>query len=102
MLEGIKERLQVALGWKYIKTFDDAVDIIGPEVSDYVDWYAERGLYLPRDYQTDPAAWTNILRKMQRAFDIASKKEYVEDESLEQEMQEGFELFGKYFYHLWR
>ena len=56
--------------------------------------------------------WKNVLNKMIRAFQLSHDYEYAEGEfsevlntekytMLSKEMDEGFELFGKYFRNLW-
>jgi hypothetical protein len=102
MLKGIKEYLQRSLGWRYQISTEDIIESLHEPITDYVNWYAERGLYLPEEYKTDPGAWTDVLRKIQRSFELAHKKDYKKDEVLKKEMQEGFELFGKYFLDLWK
>lgn len=81
-----------------------------PVVDDYCDWYAEHGITLPEEFSQDPTTWTNILRKIQRAFVLAedslnnvgeihdAQKRDRDDlvTKLLSEQQEGFELFGKY------
>lgn len=81
-----------------------------PIIDTYVDWYAEHGITLPEEFAQDPTSWTNILRKIQRAFvlaeddlnDVGEMQKYLKvnrDDivaKLLDEQQEGFELFGKY------
>lgn len=102
MFKGLKEKFQQTFGWRYSRDIDEVIETLHPLITEYVDWYAERGLYLPENFKSDPSAWTNILRKIQRAFDIALTKEYSKRDDLESEMKEGFELFGKYFIELWK
>ena len=103
MFTGLKKKIQHSINkWKYEVRNEDIVELLNPIVSDYVDWYAERGLYLPETFASDPAAWTGILRKIQRAFDLAQTKEYRKNEVYKGEMEEGFHLFGKYFLELWK
>lgn len=85
-------------------------ETIQPIVDFYADWYAEKGVTLPRGFEQDPSGWTEVLRKIQRAFILASNEDMPdgevykavasgklnEVEKLEGEIQEGFELFGKY------
>lgn len=97
-----RHKIQRSLGWRYATSIDDIIEILKPYINDYVDWYAERGLYLPEEFKSDPAAWTNKLRKIQRAFDLVEKKEYKDNVKLKEEVDEGLQLFGKYFLELWK
>lgn len=74
--------------------------MLAPYVIDYCKWYCEHGLYLPGEYAANPAAWTEILRKIQYAFerDVSDTKETVK---LEKRV-EGLELFYKHIGDLWR
>lgn len=102
MLEKVKDSFHRIMGWTYITSGDDVVELLHPYVTGYVDWYAEKGLYLPKEFETDPSSWTNILRKIQRAFDLANTEGYEETPALKEEMEEGFVLFGKYFREMWK
>lgn len=87
-----------------------AIETLCPIIDDYVDWYCEEGITLPEEFAQDPTTWTNILRKIQRAFILAEDnlnsvgeiQQYLKvnrDDivaKLLDEQQEGFELFGKY------
>lgn len=86
------------------------IDKITDDIIEYTDWYAENGVYLPDEFAQDPSAWTEVLRKIQRAFRLAvmefgSDGEIMKAQILGNQeevkkliggMQEGFELFGKY------
>lgn len=86
------------------------IETLYPIIDVYADWYAEHGITLPEEFAQDPTTWTNILRKIQRAFDLSAngnlpggeidKVRKVNRDDLvrikEEEVQEGFELFGKY------
>lgn len=96
------------------------VSRVTPLIDSYVDWYAQRGIFLPPDYATDPTGWTEVLRKIQRAFILADTEDDDDGEihqakvkwstfgqedpeaikELYNEIQLGFELFGKYLMHL--
>ena len=100
-----------------IKTLRDLVvwNLSG-DVKDYAEWYADHGIYLPEEFSHDPSQWTEVLRKISRAFELRFDEIKGEGElfearnrwaefgevdaeklkELEQEVQEGFELFGKY------
>lgn len=85
------------------------VSALAPIVDYYADWYAERGVTLPAEFEQDPTSWTEVLRKIQRAFVLSNNDSLSGEmnkaigagklndvEKLEKEIQEGFELFGKY------
>ena len=72
----------------------------------------EKGMSLPLEFETDPTGWLLTLAKIEFAFDevfaddldkgFVHKDETQEEFSERQEkIQEGFELFGKYFRNLW-
>lgn len=102
MFKKALDHVQKAFGSKPTSSCEDAVNYLHSMISEYVDWYCEKGLYLPEEFRMDPATWTDILRKIQRAFDLAHTREYIGDVGLKAEMKEGFELFGKYFLELWK
>jgi len=83
-------------------SFEMAVAIIGHHVQEYANWYAKAGMHLPKEYATNPSAWTNVLNEIAQAFDIAETKEYRDNPELEHQMKKGFELFGRYFTELWK
>lgn len=81
-------------------------------LKDFVRNYEERGMSLPMDFQTDPGAWTLVLKKIEYSFDDMWRAEFDDDydmykmseEGLKEhndKVQEGFELYGKYFRDLW-
>jgi len=102
-------------GKKQVTIRDIAVQVMTDVISDYSDWYEEKGLYLPPDFATDPAGWTEALHKIKRAFTLLDDeahqegelweaknrwKEYGEQDAerikeLEHEIQEGLLLFGQ-------
>lgn len=106
----IKDKLRDIRGFTVSK--------IGPLVDAYTEWYAENGLALPPEYATDPSAWTEVLRKMQRAFmllqtqntpgselyeaahkwDAFNERDADEISLLEQEIKDGLAAFGKYLF----
>ena len=99
-------------------------DVVARNVAElmkaYHRWYSEDGLYLPPEYEADPSGWTEALRKMSRAFqlvahiddedgelhnalhkwDSVGEKDVEEIRRLEDEIIEGFTLFGKNLYYL--
>lgn len=96
------------------------VSPLAPRIDEYVDWYAENGLYLPKEYAQRPSDWTEVLRKIQRAFNLMAQtkrtarqeldnaitKKKAGDESefntLVRDVDEGLALFGKHTLDLWR
>lgn len=90
------------------------IEKIGPVIDEYVDWYAENGVSLPECYALDPSGWTEVLRKIQRAFNLASIEnedygEFFEAKKIVDETQRmtainalqddiywGFRLYGKH------
>jgi hypothetical protein len=91
-----------SFSWKGEEDVLALAETIYPRLSDYVDWYCEKGLYLPKEFATDPATWTNILREIQEAFRLLHSGEYRLDEDMQNRVDEGLVLFGKYFRHLWK
>lgn len=90
---------------------DKAVKCLLDIVHKYDNWYAEKGLYLPPDYASDPSGWTEALHKIHRAFKLMDDKnnekgeiwnepDLGKREALEEEVRGGFFLFGKYLYWL--
>ena len=92
-----KERLNV-----YI------VKKLHPAIKAHVKYETEHGILLPQDFKRDPAAWLNVLRNIEYAFDelhkeysgemISLKKESMTERAVK--IQKGFELFGKYLMEL--
>lgn len=123
-MKGFKKAINLARSLINQKTEltlrDTIVTSVFKNIDEYADWYAEAGLLLPPDFATDPTQWTEALRKMQRAFSLVSEeidgygelweaknkwKEFNEKDAeeiklLEQEINEGFALFGKYLYYM--
>lgn len=107
-----EEKLPKRAGVWNIRDF--VVKKIGPIVDEYAEWYAEHGISLPAAYEFDPTGWTETLRHIQRAFNLAAveKEDYGEffdaknnpdpvrrEElltSLREEISTGFRLFGKH------
>lgn len=79
----------------------------------YVKYEEEDGLVLPNEFQSDPAAWLEILKKIEKSFDHEWREDYETDydpyKDMTQEqisdfngkIQEGFELFGRYLRNMW-
>lgn len=89
------------------------VEKIRTPLKAFVKMECESGMTLPSDFSTDPAAWLEVLQKMEYAFDSVwledhdfdnRKQRNMNSDQLvehEKKVQEGFELFGKYFRSLW-
>lgn len=97
---------------------DAAIAYLAPLVDEYADWNAEKGLYLPPDFEKDPSGWAQALREMQYAlntlraeqkgegdlYDAKSRwrgegdKEQIED--INNRVINGLALFGKYLFYL--
>lgn len=73
---------------------------IPDKVEAYTIWQCEHGKHLPDKFKADPAAWTEILRKIERAWVIIRDVYFEEDEGLIKEVEEGMALFGRYFNEL--
>lgn len=122
-MQKLKDILQKLLkpGWSPPATIRDvAVSSLTDIINNYTDWYVENGLYLPPDYATDPSSWNEVLRKIQRAFNLLNDeahqkgelfeakeewKKYGEQDTakiddLNKEIKQGLEFFGKYLFDL--
>lgn len=98
---------------------DFVIKKIGPVVDEYAEWYADHGVSLPEAYQFDPTGWTEILRRIQRAFYLAAiekesvgefaEAQLIQDEArrkevidgYRQEISDGFRMFGKHLNDLY-
>ena len=98
----------------------ETVSAIASLIQDYSKWYAEHGIYLPPEFEQDPSSWTEVLRKMSRAFELLQGENDPEGElyiakhkwdsfgeidseevkALEAEIIEGSSLFGRYLYFM--
>lgn len=90
--------------------FGTTIEKLYPIVDEYVDWYCDHGISLPQAYELDPSGWTEVLRKIQRAFELkATEKEEGSElmlairegnqerlDTLYGEIKTGFSLFGKH------
>lgn len=90
------------------------IKTLRPVINEYADWYAEHGITLPEEFAQDPTTWTNHLRTIQRAFNLAGDELEGKGEiftafknnrddlvaTFNKEKQDGFELFGKYLSEL--
>lgn len=86
------------------------VTLLYPIIDEYVDWYCEHGIYLPKSYELDPTGWTEVLRQIQRAFFLIYTSDQEDGEmtvaikqndeayikKLNEEINSGFFLFGKH------
>lgn len=82
-------------------------------LKEFVRYQAEEGFSLPNEFETDPAAWLEILQKIEFAFNhewsLINETNYrpyhnlTEDErnNHTKRVNEGFELFGKHLRALW-
>ena len=82
-------------------------------LKEFVQHQAEEGMILPNEFATDPAAWLEILQKIEFSIDHAWKEEneldynpirnmgIEEKEEFYKKVDEGFLLFGKYLRDLW-
>lgn len=86
------------------------VEKLQPAIKTYVTYEAEHGHSLPQEFATDPAAWLNILRDIEYAFDWMHSEEFADGfpTSVEEtrkahyeRVQRGCELFGRYLQSLW-
>jgi hypothetical protein len=89
------------------------VEKIRAPLKEFIRYQEERGHGVPTDFANDSAGWLAVLKKIEFAFDESYAEEhdyriwYGEGMTHEQVMerykkvQEGFELFGKYFSDLW-
>lgn len=86
--------------WKG-KTHEEILQHMAPSVIAYANWYCENGLYLPEQYEDDPATWTQVLRYIQATFEIILDGYPIKAE--EHAMyQKGLDLFYAHFKDLWR
>lgn len=99
---------------------DKAVTSLTQMIESYSDWYEEKGLYLPPDYQADPTSWTEALHKVKRAFKMLNdemdgtgelweakngwskfgEKDIEKINELEKEIKEGLAIFGQQLLYL--
>lgn len=96
---------------------DSLIRLIYPRLKHFVTWQTEHGMSCAQDL--DPAAWLEVLRKMERAFDILHERSInpekdppdPEDkvcwdkwvltiQNEDNEIKEGLTLFGKYLQEL--
>lgn len=89
------------------------INTIRPPLKEFVKYQEEQGKSLPVEFSTDPAAWLNILKEIEYAFDSVWREENDFDNRFERNMtdeqrvehnkrvQKGFEYFGKYAMDLW-
>lgn len=77
----------------------------------FVKRYEERGMSLPHEFVTDPAAWLLVLKKIEFSFDYYWNDKHDFSEYIKKtpdeiraenaKVNEGMELFGKYMMELW-
>ncbi len=100
--KGKAKKSNDSFSWKGEEDVLALAETIYPRLNDYIDWYCEKGLYLPEEFATDPASWTTILRDIQEAFRLLHSGEYRLGEVYQEKVDIGLALFGKYFRHLWK
>lgn len=71
-----------------------------PRLKHFITWQAEYGKRVPQEFINDPAEWLNVLRKIERAFDIVVVGDYRSD-TAKAEVGEGLSLFARYYLDLW-
>jgi hypothetical protein len=86
---------------------------IRPVFKKYVRYEEEHGMSLPFDFSSDPAGWLIVLKKIEFSIDHewdefqtddynpCEKMTTEEREEFNKKVQEGFELWGRYFTNLW-
>ncbi len=88
-----------------------------PPLKEYVKYQTEKGMSTPQEFAKDPAAWLNVLREIEYAFDEIYKddefgysEEYMgevkrrtEEESKirQKRIEDGLVYFGRYLRDLW-
>lgn len=76
------------------------VDAVLPLIDSFTIYQLEHGLRLPVEFASNPAGWTDSVRKMRESFRLWKLgKVYTDAEK--RDLKEGFILFGKYFIDLW-
>ncbi len=82
---------------------------MAPYVVSYCNWYAENGIFLPEEYERDPASWTQVIRFIQAVFEMIDNDDEEEEEmgigytEADQELyKKGIEYFYQYNRYLWR
>lgn len=84
---------------------EEIVMTLRDPIKELVRYETEEGFVLPNDFKTDPAAWLEVLRSIEYAFDELYKEysgELIAETSQEKtkerevEISKGLELFGKY------
>ena len=81
---------------------EDILKRLAPSVLKYTQWYCENGLYLPMEYEQDPAQWTHILRCIERTFEMIMAGKKPTDSREDETRSEGLMYFFKYFSELWK
>jgi len=81
------------------------INKIRSPLADFVLYQTEQGTTLPEELRADPAAWLEILQKMDYAFKNAildkTKMSDKEKEEHNKQVKEGFELFGRFLQDLY-
>lgn len=75
---------------------------IAVDVINYINWYAEHGIFLPEEYAADPGAYTQILRNIQAGFEVILGDPDTEDAHAQELLHNGKEQFYQYAKYLWK
>lgn len=89
------------------------INKIRDPLNKFVKHEAEEGIVLPKEFETDPSAWLVVISKIKFSIDHTWREEneldYLptqnmgvdEKEQFYKQVDEGFELFGRYLRNLW-
>ena len=89
------------------------VDKVRAPLKEFIRYQEEKGHSLPNEFGNDPAGWLVVLKKIEFSFDYMWKDDHDMDSwskegktheevmAESKKVQEGFELFGRYFVDLW-
>jgi hypothetical protein len=86
------------------------VEKIRKPLKAFIRHQEEEGMSLPAEFGDNPTAWLLTLSKIEYAFDqVWMREKNLSDEVMshgeqvenEKKIAEGFELFGRFFQHLW-
>lgn len=83
--------------WDLNKTL---IAFVPDRVEAYTTWQCEHGKHLPEEFMSDPAAWAEVLRKIERAWVLLRDWHIEGNEDQIKEVEEGMALFGRYFNEL--
>lgn len=89
------------------------IDKLYAPLKEFVKHEAEHGISLPKEFETDPAAWLEILQEIEFSVDHAWKEEHEldyfptkkmgieEKDEFYKKVDKGFALLGKHLRDLW-